>query len=1079
MGISELLAKTLRVAIVFVVISHFFSMRKFIEFFINQKVLVNLLFLMLMVVGFISLLELPVERYPNVNMGKVMITTFLPGASPKDVEALVTREIEDSLDDLEEVEFIKSISYRGRSSVIVKFVDDTDYDELYKDLRLKVLGSMSNLPLEVEPPVFKKVDVSYWLPVVTVNLVGDRENYSLTLMAEEMKLFLKRIAGVENVEIIGEFVREFHIFIDPVRLEILGLTYEDVATALKGTNLSLPAGDYENEAGEFVVVVDELFRSRADIAATIIRRDGDGAFVTVGEVMSEAHFAYRDPLYISAVNGRASVGLKIVKNDQGSALKIVAEIEKIIDRFAERLEREGVEVVLTQDQRIHLDDSITTLGFNLVCGIILVTLSVWLFMGWRNAFLTMVGIPFSFLCTMIIMYITDNSLNEITLFAFVLVSGIIVDDAIVVLENIYRHLQEGASLALAVLNGATEVAWPVVAATSTTVAAFLPMLIMSGSTGEFFAYIPKAVSFAILASLFECLVILPSHFLDWPGAERLTASSYVGGGRERLVMVWMRRINEYIVALTLRFRFSTLFGVIALFGAALTILYLSITGIVPLIKVKFFPDDYTLYYVEFQGPPATPLAETVKHLEAGSRVLLAGGPGQLRSVMAQAGFYINEDYQPVWGNNVGHLAVTLPARRLQDFPDNPDNDPMLFLDHIRDQVLPLAETGWKLRVRAEKDGPPAGKDLNVRVVGADEKSVQRLASELDDFLRRDQRLEEAITDFSSNQGEPGRIYRLKVDQEKVAEYNLNQAQVAYLAGSVLDGRYVGKFRALDEDLDLKLKIDPGYLKQPVDALEIPVSAGPGGGLKLGDLVEVSSYYEPGYLNRYNSNRAVTLTANLKNDSRLSIPVVVKIVKDYYQTIAPDYPGAEVDFAGEFESTKRSYTSLAYAFIIALLAIYMILALQFQSYLQPFIILSAVGFALIGVVFGKFLTQGLFTVNSFIAVVGVTGVVVNDSLVLIDFINRAYLRLGDRRAAIREGIRIRLRPILLTTLTTTLGLLPMAIGFPYYSLVWGTMASTFVTGLCTATFLTLFIVPLEWDLLMALKERRGDVEDQSC
>jgi len=190
----------------------------------------------------------------------------------------------------------------------------------------------------------------------------------------------------------------------------------------------------------------------------------------------------------------------------------------------------------------------------------------------------------------------------------------------------------------------------------------------------------------------------------------------------------------------------------------------------------------------------------------------------------------------------------------------------------------------------------------------------------------------------------------------------------------------------------------------------------------------------------------------------------------YTGMAAGYPGAEVDFAGEFASTKRSYTSLGYAFSIAILAIYMILALQFQSYLQPFIILSAVAFALIGVVFGKMLTQGLFTVNSMIAIVGVTGVVVNDSLVLIDFINRSYRESGNRRAAIMEGIRIRLRPILLTTLTTTLGLLPMAIGFPYHSLVWGSMASTFVTGLCTATFLTLFIVPLEWDLLMAVQER---------
>ena len=283
-------------------------MRRFIEFFLSQKVLINLLFLLLMVVGVVALLELPDERYPNVSMGKVMVTTFLPGAAPTDIEALVTREIEKSLDDLEEVEFIKSTSYRGRSSIMVKFVDGVDFTELYKELRLKVLGIMPNLPRGIEPPEFQEVDVNYWLPVVTVNLVGDRSNRTLTLMAEELKLLIKRIKGVENVRLTGELVREFHIFIDPVRLEILGLTFEDVATAIKETNLSIPAGDYENENGEFVVVVDELFRSRADIEKTIIRLDGDGAPVSIGDVMSGAEITYRDPLYLSAVNGQEKVG---------------------------------------------------------------------------------------------------------------------------------------------------------------------------------------------------------------------------------------------------------------------------------------------------------------------------------------------------------------------------------------------------------------------------------------------------------------------------------------------------------------------------------------------------------------------------------------------------------------------------------------------------------------------------------------------------------------------------------------------------------------------------------------------------
>jgi HAE1 family hydrophobic/amphiphilic exporter-1 len=309
-----------------------------------------------------------------------------------------------------------------------------------------------------------------------------------------------------------------------------------------------------------------------------------------------------------------------------------------------------------------------------------------------------------------------------------------------------------------------------------------------------------------------------------------------------------------------------------------------------------------------------------------------------------------------------------------------------------------------------------------------------------------------------------------VDKERAAEYGLTVLAVSRLAGSVLDGRFVGEFRTSDEDIDLKLKIDKKYLDVPEAALSIPIVPHPSGPVRLGDLTKTESYIEPNKLDRYQNSRAITLTANLRPGAPTSTPALVNRIRSYYRTIEDKYPGAEINFSGEFESTRRSYTSLAYAFSVAVLVIYVILATQFRSYLQPLIILSAVVFSLIGVVFGKFVTQGLFTVNSFIAVVGVTGVVVNDSLVLIDFINRSHRAGKSRREAITEGITVRLRPILLTTLTTTLGLLPMAIGIPSYSVVWGTMASTFVTGLCTATFLTLFVVPIEWNLLMGLKYR---------
>ncbi|SOB58863.1 Cobalt-zinc-cadmium resistance protein CzcA [Pseudodesulfovibrio profundus] len=1045
--------------------------RELVRFTLAQKVFVNLLFILMMVVGTFCVFDLSVERYPDVRMGKVIISGFLPGASPDEVETLVTRKIEESLEDLENVEFIRSRSFRQRASVLVKFLDDTDYDALYDELRFRVLSIQNDLPDDMDPPAFTVISMSEWLPAISVNLTGDRSNRSLTLMAEEMKIPLQRIAGVKEVEIEGEFEREFHVSLDPQRLMRLGVTFDEVGKALEGANFSVPAGDFVSDSGEYVIVVDEKFRARDAIAKTIIRSDLDGSFVTVGDVMSSAGMDYRDPFVVSSVNGKDSVAIKIIKTPEGNALDIGAEVEKVVEAFRPVLEKEGVEPVLTQDQRTYINENINTLGSNLLVGIVLVCICIWIVMGFRNAMLTTVGVPFAFLVTMIIMWLTNNSLNEITLFSFVLVSGIIVDDAIVVVENIYRHVQEGKPLKEAVVAGTSEVFLPVIAATSTTVAAFLPMLIMSGSTGEFFALVPKAVSFAIAASIIECLFILPLHFLDWPGADKLKAEAKAHHGADPKFLVWLRHTTDRVVQVFLRHQWKSLTVVFGCFILAVVMLGVSVSGVMPLLRIKFFPDEYSLFYVSMEGPVGTDVYTSSEKAKEVSRMMTGFGPGTTKTASAFAGMDINDDYETVFGANRAIVIVELPAKEHQEFIDNPSNDPQLLLDTVREKTRKLETGGWTMRIWPEKGGPPAGKDVNIRVLGPDQDSVYALQEDVQNWVMGNESIAPYLLDFAPDTGSDNRVFRFSPVPSLVSEYGLTPAQVIALAGGILDGRFVGKFRAADEDIDLRMKIDKAYLSQPEDALDIPVLEDHEGPVRVGDLVEVESYREPGQLNRFQGQRAVTLTANIRAGSPITAPTVVHDVQAYYETIQDKYPGATISFAGEFESTGRSFTSLMYAFLIAILIIYTILACQFQSYAQPVIILSAVAFALTGVVFGTFLTRSLFTVNSFVATVGVTGVVVNDSLVLLDFINRLYASGLSRTEAIREGVRIRLRPILLTTLTTTLGLLPMALGIPYYSLVWGTMATTFVTGLCVATTLTLFIMPIEWDLLMRHKERK--------
>jgi HAE1 family hydrophobic/amphiphilic exporter-1 len=1055
---------------------------RFIRFTLTQRVLLNLFFVLLMVVGAWAMLRSPVERYPNIHFGKVYIDTFYPGASPADVESLVTRVIEDALEDMDDMEYIMSQSYRERSSILVKFLDDTDYEKGYDELRFRVQGIIQDLPAEIDPPRFNFLDVNDWFPAISVNIIGDRSNRALTLIAEDLKPRLAQIDGLKEIKLVGEYTREFHILLDPDRMQANGITFDQATTALARANIIVPAGDFITGTGELMIRVDERFRSRDQIMETIIRTDGDGSFVRIADIATDAFLSHRKPFVISSVNGRDCVSLQLIKTRAGNAVRIVDELRKIIADNQDRYAGEGVQLTLTQDSTVKIKDSMRVLGINLLLGVILVSLLIWAVMGLRNAALTTVGIPFAFLVTMAIMYLTGNSINEMSLFSFVLVSGIIVDDAIIVVENIYRHVQMGKNLEDAVVSGTSEVFLPVISATLTTIAAFLPMLIMSGSIGEFFAVIPMAVSYALTASLIECLLILPIHYLDY-GPRRdqgahlgsryiITSGSHSFSVEDTPFMSLTRRFFNRMLETALQFKKSAVLLLLVLFFIALFIALVSVTGKMNLIRITFFPDDYSIYYVEVEGPIGTPIETTHQLIKNIADAVMKDGAGMATSAAGMAGFYLNEDYMAVWGHHLGHVIVTLPALKKRHFEDYPANDILAHLDTMHRKLAHFTDSGFSLRIRPEKDGPPSGKDVNIRIMGSHTGNVRNLSRKVLSFLSHDPGLGPNLLDLQDDQGSPGRVLRFKILREQAAEYGLSTDKVASLAASVLNGRLTGKYRLNDEEIDIKVLITSDPAQGLQEALMMPVIDHADGAIRLADLCIPEFSVEAGFLNRYQGRRAVTITGNIRPGSNISSQSVVDCVKTWYATIQDAYPGATLNFAGEYESTRRSFTSLSYAFLLALLLIYLILATQFHSYLQPLIIISTVVFALIGIIYGTFFARSLFTINSFMAIVGVTGVVVNDSLVLIEFINKSYASGLSMREAVVAGTNIRLRPIILTTLTTTLGLLPMALGIPEYSLIWGTMAMTFVTGLCTATFLTIIVVPVEWEMLTAWRQRKN-------
>lgn len=1044
-------------------------MDSIVRFSLKQKVFYNLLFVLMFVAGFFAINELPIERYPNVNFGEVVITTVYPGASPSDVEALVTQKIEDSLESIENIEWLKATSYPERSYVHLKFIDDTDYKSLFNEVRLNILNIINELPAETDPPLIDNYTVNDFYPVVTVNISGSQDNRALTLIAKEIKTHLEKLPGINKIAIDGEYIREFHINLDPKKLRRYGVTYNEVAQALKEINISIPAGSVNTPYGNYLIKVDETFNNREQIIRSIIRKDGDSNFLRLKDLITNAQLDYRDPIVISSVNGKNVIALKIVKSDTGDALSIKKDILATLEQLKPLIKQEQLSIAFTQDSTIKINDGITTLGLNMLVGMTLVSIIIWYFMGIRNAGLITIGIPFSFMITMLLMYLTGNSLNEMTLFAFVLVTGIIVDDAIVVTENIYRHIQEGRDLDQAVIFGTSEVALPVIASTLTTISAFLPMLMMSGSTGEFFAQIPIAVCYALVASLIECLLILPIHYYDY--GPRHTKELSTRLEKDDFILSFIRRITEQTLNITLKYPRTSLTLVVVLLAISFGIMAISISGKLPLVKIQFFPSDYSVYHVNIKAKPETPIEQIDKKLREIFQYILNDGPGKVESAAGFAGYYISDNYLPIYSNNYGAVIVTLPEKDKRSF-----TDPMQHLEDMRSRLKEkFAHNGYQIHVQEQKEGPVTGKDISVRILGSNEVSINGLSQALSTFLKTTPSITPYLVGLKNDQGQLKKIISIKINHEKTSEYQLNNRLVTQLAGSVLDGQYIGKYRLNNGEIDLKLAIDPKSITPLQKVLEIPFIENATGPILLGDIAKLDSYSAEGELNRYNLQRSVNFTANIKADSPTNTATVLHEINNFYQQIRTQYPGANLIFAGDFAATQKSYTSLAYAFVMAILIIYLILAAQFQSYLQPIIILSAITFALIGVILGKFVTQSLFTVNSFMAIIGVAGVVVNDSLMLVDFMNKSYRAGLSRRKAIAEGIRVRLRPIVLTTLTTTLGLLPMAIGFPNYSIVWGSMASTFVTGLITATLLTLFIVPVLWDMVQARQERKILIE----
>lgn len=1148
-------------------------MKGFFTFLFGQSVFFNVFFFGVMIYGvFISIPQISVERYPNIDFGEVVISTSYPGASSQDVERLVTEEIESAIQGMNDVEFVRSSSKTGYSSINIKFIDDTDYESLYDELRLRVLGIQNRLPsINGKPltPDFNVTKVDDWLPVIQVNLMSsDTENplskRALGRLAEELQLRLEQIPEVQEVKLNGKEVQQYALTLDPEAMRRYRVGLPEVQAALLDAGGSLPAGKLDTPSGERIVLVDDLYRTADDLEAVVVRKGEQGDLLFLSQLLKSSGLERMSGGVISSVNGRDTVSCQVVKTPRGNAKDIKQAVLDMVEEFKSLHAKLPIQLNTTLDSTVKIDDGLGVLQNSLGMALILVMLAIFLFLSssgpkmqvfvfafsvaalivmvrfhdddrWtlcalalntllifytcKTAVLTVSGIAFSFIGCLTLFQVLGTSLNEITLLGFVLTSGIIVDDAIVILENIQRHRDRGLGIVDAAILGTSEVFWPVISASLTTMAAFLPMLLMSGAVGDFFSLIPVTVSMALFISLIECLSIMPIHAIDLNRCQERfkrmslsrklkTSSSKPSGDQdqevvetthqnlaEQGIMVRLTAIYDRSLEFCLRNRSISLAVVFLLFVMAIGVLVQSAMG--PsmgqpaLLKLKFFPDDTSNIQIQVQMSSRATLPQTDAWVRDIAQDLMSRGPSEIKSVTANAGLSVDSSYKPIFGSHLAFMIVELPARDERSFVDA-----QRFIDKVRDDLEAKFEVGGiDLEISAQKDGPPVGAPIHVRVAGVSEENVVALGADLFAWMNREVNGGQlkGLRDLKSDRSHFSTVIHFDHDARRVAELGLSHHDVRFFAASLFEGAYVGDLRLEEEDLPIKLKLALDEDAPIESALSIPLSerwlskasGAQVEALYYRDLGRLSYEVQPSSLERRDFQRTINVTANIREDALLQAHDYTGLISQWYRENAIKYPGATVAFGGEAESTAKSYSSLISAFFVSIFIIYGILAVQFKSYSQPFLIMANILFSFTGVILmtgvlgllilllpeGMVSSQrAMITVQSFIAMLGLTGLVVNDAIVLIDFINQQRRQGATLDEAVRRGAHHRVRPIIMTTWSTIAGLLPLAIGIPHFSITWGPFATCFVAGLTMSTLMTLLIIPVLYHLLESFKQR---------
>ena len=1010
----------------------------------QNHVLANLTFVLVLAMGLFSYNLLPRQQDPTMNFNWIDITTVLPGATAEDVEQRVTEVLEQKIRRVADIRFVSSVSRESVSNILVRFEDigPRVFDKRTSALRREIQDAENELPVEATTPFIFEITSANAFPSAVLAVVGQDNDENLRRQTEHIKKDLEQIKGLDRVIGTGLSDPELQINFLSERLESAGISPGQLADTIQRSFRDIAVGSARVEDQNWLVRITGT-ASDPDLLARlpVAGAEHEIALGSLAEVVRGREKATRAVRF----NGRPAIMLAITKKENANTLQLVERVSSYLNDRNRFQQRTGVELVLIDDQTEITRNALRIMQTNSLLGLVMVLLVTWLFLGSRIALLTTIGIPFILAGTFWALHSIGQTLNVSVLLGVVISLGMLVDDAVVVVESIYYRLQRGAETLSAIMSSLKEVTTPVTTAVLTTMAAFLPLMLLPGILGKFMLVIPLVVTISLAISLVEAFWMLPVHIL---GANiNFNRPSRLHRTRTR-ALHWIRVKYTRLLIRSLRWPKTILTLMICMFAAALA------GTLGGAVKLDFFATDpVRLFYVNLEMPAGTPLDVTLeKTLQVEQRVRDHIRPGEARNLLSYAGQQFTET-SIFMGDHYGQTLVALNPRT----PDLRSVDQMI--ESMR-QSIESTPGPSKLSFMRMTGGPPTTKPIIIKVRGDELESIRRAVIELKEIMGRDPAIRDITDDDSPGQME----LTLRVNQDAARRAGIGPDQVSRNLRLLVDGEVVARMQDRGEELEVRVRAKPRRLQEIDDTGHHTLPLPGGGRIALRELVESEIGPSLANIRHYNFRRTITVEADL--DKQLSNTVAAnRQILERWREIRDRYPSIDLDFSGELDDIQESVDSILALFLFGVGLMYMILGTQFRSYFQPLMILSTVPMAFTGVVIGLLITDNPLSLFTLYGVVALAGIAVNAAIVLITAANERLQRGMSVLHATLYAARRRVIPILITSLTTIAGLFSLATGLGGHSLMWGPVATAIVWGLLVSTLLTLFVIPLLYRLFM--------------